>query len=193
MKIKLPLTTAIAALGLIAMPVNAETTTEEKPATKVAADQKTVPAYIVVFSGQGWGVTRKASLALNAQDGVKTILLSGYRATVLMNDGKEMDKEAVTKAFAKGNLTLKSFEKNPVIVPKSGYQLAVTGTGWATSNDKARVALEKMDGVTAAYVNDGITLHLASADGYDQAKVVEVLKPFKMVVKSSTKLDKLPF
>jgi len=55
------------------------------------------------------------------------------------------------------------------------------------------VALEKLDGITAAYVDSSIDLHYSAADGFDKDKIAEALKPFKMVIKEAKKLDKLPF
>jgi hypothetical protein len=68
-------------------------------------------------------------LAIKSQDGVKKILLSGYRATVVMDEGKALD-EAKTKTAIEGKgLSMASFEKADVVVPEAGYVLAVTGTG----------------------------------------------------------------
>ncbi|MGB0993938.1 MAG: hypothetical protein ACPG32_15900 [Akkermansiaceae bacterium] len=55
------------------------------------------------------------------------------------------------------------------------------------------MALEKIDGVTGAYVNKGIILHLANKDGFDKKKVATALTTFKMVIKEAKKLDTLPF
>ena len=61
------------------------------------------------------------------------------------------------------------------------------------SNDKVRVALEKLDGISAAYVNSGITLHMASKNIFDQEKITEALKPFKLTIKKSELDLKPPF
>jgi len=55
------------------------------------------------------------------------------------------------------------------------------------------VALEKLDDITAAYVNDGIILHLAGQDAYDEAAVAEALKPFKLKVTEATLVEGSPF
>ncbi|MGB0993937.1 MAG: hypothetical protein ACPG32_15895 [Akkermansiaceae bacterium] len=68
-------------------------------------------------------------MAIKSQDGVKNILLSGYRATVIMEDGKSLEKEALTKAVVAKGLQVKSFEKTSVVVPAEAYMLAVSGTG----------------------------------------------------------------
>ena len=55
------------------------------------------------------------------------------------------------------------------------------------------MALEKLDGISAAYVNNDIQLHLATKDGYDKKKVTEALKPFKMKIKKETSTEDSPF
>ena len=57
--------------------------------------------------------------------------------------------------------------------------------------DKARVALEKLDGINTAYVSDSITLHLSSKDGLDKEQVAKTLKPFQIIIKE-TKALKMP-
>ncbi|MEJ6572285.1 MAG: hypothetical protein QNL01_10775 [Akkermansiaceae bacterium] len=68
-------------------------------------------------------------MALKTQEGVKKILFSGLRATVVMEDGKALDKEKTTKAIAAKGLGVASFELADITVPESAYALAVTGTG----------------------------------------------------------------
>ena len=68
-------------------------------------------------------------MALKTQDGVKKILLSGLRATVVMNDGTELDKDKPTKALNQKGLGLNSFSKEELVIPEAAYVLAVTGTG----------------------------------------------------------------
>ncbi|MCP5535649.1 MAG: hypothetical protein H7A51_05360 [Akkermansiaceae bacterium] len=68
-------------------------------------------------------------MAIKTQEGVKKILLSGLRATVLMEDGRELDKEKTTKALVAQGLGLASFEKQESAVPEAAYLLTVTGTG----------------------------------------------------------------
>lgn len=55
------------------------------------------------------------------------------------------------------------------------------------------MALEKMDGIHGAYVNNGISLHLASKDDYHQDKIAKELKAFKLSIKESKLLDGSPF
>lgn len=55
------------------------------------------------------------------------------------------------------------------------------------------MALEKLDGVTGAYVNNGIRLHLASKDGYDQQVVAKALEPFKMKINDAKLVEGSPF
>lgn len=68
-------------------------------------------------------------MAIKTQEGVKKILLSGYRATVVMEEGKDLDKEKTTAAIKGKGLTVDSFEKSQAVIPEAGYVLAVTGTG----------------------------------------------------------------
>jgi len=68
-------------------------------------------------------------LAIKIQDGVDKILLSGLRATVIMKDGKELDKGKTEQSLNRKSLTLVSFNKDEIIIPEAGYVLAVTGTG----------------------------------------------------------------
>ena len=53
--------------------------------------------------------------------------------------------------------------------------------------------MEKVDGITGAYVNRGITIHLAKAGELDKEKIAETLKPFKMAVKEVKPLEGKPF
>jgi len=55
------------------------------------------------------------------------------------------------------------------------------------------VALEKLDGISAAYVNNDIHLHLTDKDGYDQKEVTKTLKAFKMVIKKESSTEESPF
>ena len=55
------------------------------------------------------------------------------------------------------------------------------------------MALEKLDGVSGAYVNDDIALHFDEKTDLDEKLVASTIKEFGMKVKSSKKLDELPF
>jgi hypothetical protein len=55
------------------------------------------------------------------------------------------------------------------------------------------VALEKMDGVTGAYVNNDIALHFAEKTELDEKAVAAAIAEFGMKVKSSSPIDELPF
>jgi|GEM_PF-839390 len=68
-------------------------------------------------------------MALKTQDGVEKILLSGLRATVVMAEGTELDKNKTQAALKAKGLGLASFSKETITVPEAGYVLAVTGTG----------------------------------------------------------------
>ena len=68
-------------------------------------------------------------MAIKSQDGVKKILISGCRATVMMEEGKVLDEEKTQKAIVDTGLAMGSFKKSQIIVPEAGYHLVVTGTG----------------------------------------------------------------
>ena len=55
------------------------------------------------------------------------------------------------------------------------------------------MALEKIDGISGAYVNNGITLHFTAKGSYDQAKITEALKSFKLTIKDATLVKGSPF
>lgn len=55
------------------------------------------------------------------------------------------------------------------------------------------MALEKIDGVSAAYVDKGIMLHMVSKGTFDKEKITEVLKPFKLTITESTLIKGSPF
>lgn len=55
------------------------------------------------------------------------------------------------------------------------------------------MALEKVEGITGAYVNRGITLHLTKAGDLDKDKIAEALKPFRMVIRSVKPMQGKPF
>ena len=130
MKTTILLTTALAAFGLSVLPGQANVA--EVIINNDAAEapvQNTATVYVVNVKGRGCGDTTRASMAIKSQDGVKKILMSGYRATVVMEEGKSLD-EAKTKAAIEGkNLSLASFSKAQAVIPEAGYVLAVTGTG----------------------------------------------------------------
>lgn len=55
------------------------------------------------------------------------------------------------------------------------------------------MALEKLDGVSAAYVDKNVDIHLAEGGSLDKEEIAKILKLSKMTVKTTKKLDKLPF
>ena len=55
------------------------------------------------------------------------------------------------------------------------------------------MALEKIDGVSGAYVNDNIVLHFAEEAELDEKLIASTIGEFKMEVKSSKKLTEMPF
>ena len=55
------------------------------------------------------------------------------------------------------------------------------------------MALEKLDGISAAYVNNDIQLHLTKKDSYDKKQITKTLKSFKMVIKKESSTEVSPF
>jgi len=55
------------------------------------------------------------------------------------------------------------------------------------------VALEKIDNISAAYVNRGITIHLAKAGDLDKDAIAKTIAPFKMKVNDCRALEGKPF
>ena len=55
------------------------------------------------------------------------------------------------------------------------------------------MALENIDGIVGAYVNRGITIHLAKAGELDKEKVAAAIKPYKMAIKGVKPLEGKPF
>lgn len=55
-------------------------------------------------------------------------MLSGLRATVIMEDGKSLNKGSVEKAITSKGLEFKGMETKKMPIPKVEYVLAVTGT-----------------------------------------------------------------
>jgi len=119
--------------------------------------------------------------------------MSGYRATVIMKDGKSLDETSTKKAIVGSGIQMTSFGSSETVVPAAAYQLKVAGGGWSITADKARVALEKIDGVTAAYVDKNIDLHFAEGATFDKDKIATLLKPYKLTVQDAKKLEALPF
>ncbi len=55
------------------------------------------------------------------------------------------------------------------------------------------MALEKLDGVSGAFVNDQIAIHFAEEAELDEKLIASTIKEFGMEVKGSEKLTELPF
>ncbi len=55
------------------------------------------------------------------------------------------------------------------------------------------MALEKLDGITGAYVNSDITIHLTKGAVLDKDKIAETIKPLKITIEEVKKLEEKPF
>ena len=64
---------------------------------------------------------------MNSQKGVKTVILSGLRATVIMDDGVALDEAKVKAAIEGKKMKFVSMEKTEISRPKVAYELAVSG------------------------------------------------------------------
>lgn len=62
-------------------------------------------------------------------DGVKSVMLSGLRATIHMNDGSSLDEATVKDVLKKKGLTFVSKNPVPDEAPKVVYMLTVDGVG----------------------------------------------------------------
>ncbi len=183
--------------GLIVL---ATTSHAEKTTTNAGAEKEATPteqavvaapsAYYVMFSGKGWGIGRRASLALSALEGVKSITLSGLRATVKMNDGATLDEKTVTDVLVTKNLAFVS--KAPAVIeePKLVYVLNVTGVGWSDTEEKARVALGKVDNVTNVYVGMKTEVWMTEGAALDKDAITAMLSGFGIKLGEMEKTDK---
>ena len=55
--------------------------------------------------------------------------MSGYRATVIMEDGKSLDEASTKKAIVGSGIKMDSFGTSETVVPAVAYQLKVAGGG----------------------------------------------------------------
>ena len=183
----------MAASGLFVAPAIAGHHGDHSKAATEASAEGSVTAFVVAATGGGWGAAGKVSSALKSQEGVKTVILSGLRATVIMDGDAALDEAKVKAAIEGKGMSFTSMEKTDIIRPKAAYQLVVSGATWAIKNEKARVALEKLDGVSGAFVNNNIAIHFAEAKDLDEKLIASTIKEFGMKVKGSKKLESLPF
>lgn len=158
----------------------------EKAASPAA---ETMKVFIVTATGGGWGAGRAVRAAIGTQQGIKSYKMSGLRTTVVMNDGLKLDEVKLKAEFDKGPVTFVSLEEKDQAVPKAAYTLMVTGAGWASTNDKARVALEQLPGIAAAYVNSQLEIHLSQDAALDEKAVKETLAKYKITVNSVKKIE----
>ena len=66
-------------------------------------------------------------MALESQPGVKTILLSGLRATLVMEDGQSLDEAKVKAALQANRMEMESLDVKDVNVPRAAYVLQASG------------------------------------------------------------------
>lgn len=64
---------------------------------------------------------------MQSQEGVKSVKLSGLRATIVMEDGYELSADKLKEVMSGGATSFVSLEKKDIPVPKAAYVLAVTG------------------------------------------------------------------
>ena len=64
---------------------------------------------------------------MKKQEGVKTVILSGLRATVIMDDGAALEEDDVKAAIEGKKMKFVSMEKTEISRPKAAYELTVTG------------------------------------------------------------------
>lgn len=171
--------------------VTPATTPATTPSTPVAPDAVAAPsAYYVMFSGKGWGIGKRASMALSAVAGVKSVTLSGLRATVKLNDGAMLDEKAVTDVLVKKGLTFISKAPAATDAPKVVYVLSVGGVGWSDTEEKARVALAKVDNVTNVYVGKKTEIWMTEGAALDKDAITAMLDGFGFSLGTMEKTDK---
>ena len=57
------------------------------------------------------------------------MLLSGFRASIIMEDGKSLDEAKVKAALDKARLELVSITEEKIATPDHAYMLTATGAG----------------------------------------------------------------
>jgi hypothetical protein len=169
---------------------------DQAAADQVAAQapaKETITLSIVACKGGGWGAANRVRAALTAQDGVKTVLVSGLRASVLMEEGKALDEAKIKAALRAKGMEFLTLTQTEMALPKASYVLQSQTATWAIKNDKARAALEKMDNVASAIVNGGVTILLVEDKPLDEKAITAALKEQKIIITETTKAEKLPF
>jgi len=158
------------------------TATEEVAATSVSG-------YAVSFSGGGWGAASKARAALTKMEGTDKVMLSGTTAFVTVSNAEtKITRGTVRKAFKDSGLSVESVKAREIPAPKEAYSIAITGGTWAQTNEKLRADLEKLDEVSAAFVNAGsITLLMSATDSFDKEKIAKLTEKRKSTIKTATK------
>lgn len=64
---------------------------------------------------------------MSSQTGVKTVILSGLRATVIMDGDATLDKSKVKAAIEGKGMGFISMEETELTRPKAAYALSVSG------------------------------------------------------------------
>jgi len=192
MKLKL-LSSLVLATALCTFPAVAADEAGADQAAAQAAAKETVSLSIVACKGGGWGAANRVRAALTAQDGVKTVLVSGLRASVLMEEGKALDEAKIKAALRAKGMEFLTLTETEMALPKASYVLQSQTATWATKNDKARAALEKMDNIASAIVNNGVTILLVEDKPLDEKAITAALKEQKIIITETTKAEKLPF
>jgi hypothetical protein len=167
--------------------------TAETPAAAVTPETPAVAApsaYYVMFTGKGWGIGNRARAALKTVDGVKSVVLSGLRATVKMNDGAMLDEKTVTDVLVKKGLSYVSTSTVASDLPVVVYVLSVGGVGWSDTEEKARVALGKVDKVTNVYVGKKTEIWMSEDATLDKDAITAMLDGFGFSLGTMEKTDK---
>lgn len=148
-------------------------------------------AYYVMFKGDGgWGVGNRARAALQAIDGVDSVILSGLRATVKLKEGATIDEKLVTEALEKKKLAFVSKSAVPDEAPKVVYVLSVSGVGWSDTEEKARVALTEVENVTNVYVGKTTEIWMSEGGSLEKEAVTTMLQGFGFKLAEMEKTDK---
>jgi len=160
------------------------------PGASAQEATSTVAGYSVSFSGGGWQAANKARAALGKMEEVDKVLLSGTTAFVTTKGGTKLTRSVVRKGFDGSGLKVEGVKEKEIAKPAEAYQLAITGGTWATTNERLRDDLEKLDEVSAAFVNAGsIILLMNKADSFDQDKIGKITQKRKSTIKSANKTN----
>lgn len=169
------------------LPLQAQSMMEESK-TEAASIEK-LNITVASFSGGGWGASRKASVALNSLESVDSIIMSGTTAIIKVKPDAEVDKSKLKKAFKEQKLKLESFKTKEISKPTLAYEMNAKGVGWADSCEKAREALEKIEGIEVAVIAKTSKIYLSEELELTEEILNKKLRRSKITVSNISKSE----